>query len=339
MWIIACAVLFAVGRGTSTSEATIPICNSVCDITMPLGFDLTRPMQRFGRRSVAALAQTGLPPMPPPPPPLQTEESPQAGKAPAKVPEFAVTSVKASKPEARMFRLMTPPNGFSTTNVPLKTLIEFAWDVNAERISGAPSWIEHTNYDIEAKVDDADISMMRDLTPLQRREMVRKLLENRFALKVHEETKELPVYALVVAKGGPKLHDAKPGDTYANGFQGPDGKSGTGAMMFSGKQLVAQGLPISSLTPTLTQQTGRTVIDKTGLTGKYDFTLDLPGGQRPMPMAKPPDGSEAGANSTSDDSGPSIFTLVQDELGLKLESTKAPLPILVIDHVEQPSVN
>ena len=110
-------------------------------------------------------------------------------------------------------------------------------------------------------------------------------------------------------------------------------------MTFTGKQLSAQGLPISSLTRILSQQTGRTVIDKTGLTGKYDFTLDLPGAQRPMPMAKSPDGNAAPADGASDDSGPSIFTLVQDQLGLKLESTKGPVSILVIDHVEQPSPN
>jgi bla regulator protein blaR1 len=238
-----------------------------------------------------------------------------------------------------MFRLVTPPDGFSTTNVPLRTPIEFAWGVNADRIYAAPSWIDDANYDIEAKVDDADVPTMESLTPYQRREMVRKLLEDRFALKVHEETRELSVYALVVAKGGPKLHDAKPGDTYPNGFKGPGGKSGTGAMTFNGRQLIAQGLPIGSLTNILSQQTGRTVIDKTGLTGKYDFTLDLPAGLSPMPIVKPPEGVEGAADSAPGDSGPSIFTLVQDQLGLKLESTKAPLPILVIDHVEQPSPN
>jgi len=287
-----------------------------------------------------ALAQSAQFPTPPPPPPLlQGDQMPQPGKALAKVPEFAVTSVKPTKPGTQMFRLVYLPDGFSTTNVSLKTLIEFAWDVNAERIGGAPSWIDHANYDIEAKVDPADVLVLEDLTPLQRREMVRKLLEDRFALKVHEETRELPVYALVVAKGGLKLHDAKSGDTYPHGFIGPDGKSSAGAMTFNGTQLVAQGLPIGSLTQILTQQTGRPVIDNTGLTGKYDFTLDLPAGQRPMPMAKPPDGNDARADSASDDSGPSIFTLVQDELGLKLESTRAPLPILVIDHVEEASPN
>lgn len=290
-------------------------------------------------RSGAALAQAGPPPMPSPPPPLESESSPQADKAPAKLPEFAVASVKPTQPGTRIFRLLSPPDGFSTTNVPLKTLIEFAWNVNADRISGAPSWIDHANYDIEARVDAADIPIMKDLTPLQRREMVRKLLEDRFALKVHEEMKEFPVYALVVAKGGPKLHDAKPGDSHPNGFTGPDGKDGAGAMTFRGNQIVAQGLPIGSITQILSQQTGRTVIDKTGLTGKYDFTLDLPAGPKPMPIAKPPDGNDVPAGGASEDSGPSIFTLVQDQLGLKLQPAKGPLSILVIDHVEHPSAN
>lgn len=302
--------------------------------------ELLQGLHAIAAGPLALLVQTEPPPPPPPPPPpIESDQPQQVGKIAAKVPEFAVTSVKPTNPETRMFRLMTPPDGFSTTNVPLKTLIEFAWNVSADRISGAPSWIDHANYDIEAKVDAADIPVMKELTQLQRREMIRKLLEDRFALKVHEETKELPVYALVVAKGGPRLHEAKPGDTYSNGFAGPDGKSGSGAMMFNGKQITAQGLPIKSLVPFLSQQLGRVVIDKTGLSGKYDFTLDLPAGQRSVPTAKPPDGSDAGANGASDDSEPSIFTLVQDQLGLKLESTKAPLPIVVIDQVQRPSAN
>jgi uncharacterized protein (TIGR03435 family) len=250
-----------------------------------------------------------------------------------------VASVKPDKSGTMMVRIMFQPDGFSATNVSLKQLILLTWGVNDDRISGAPSWIDHANYDIEAKVDSADVPAMRNLTIDQRREMVRKLLEDRFGLKSHEETKELPVYALVVAKGGPKLHEAKPGDAYPNGFKGPDGKGGAGMMMFNGKQLTAQGVPISNLTQFLSRQTQRTVIDKTGLTGKYDFTLDVPGMPKLGPMQKPAEDNAAGADSASEDSGPSIFTLVQDQLGLKLDSAKAPLPVVIIDHVEQPSEN
>lgn len=316
-------------------------------VLVPLCFGLTHPMRTSAPTPISALAQAA-----PPPPPLPAAQSgeqggPLPGNAPAKVPEFTVVSVKPDKSGTVMVRLMFQPDGFSATNVSLKQLILLTWGINEDRISGAPSWIGHDNYDIEAKVDDADVPAMKNLTLDQRREMVRNLLADRFGLKVHDETKEMPVYALVVAKGGPKLKEAKAGDTYPNGMKGPDGKVGAGMMMFTGQQVTAQGVPISNLTQFLSRQTGRTVVDKTGLNGKYDFTLDLPPHSsaaalagRKVGMPQSPEGdAAAGADSAPDDSGPSIFTLVQDQLGLKLESTKAPLPIIVIDHVEQPSEN
>ena len=309
-------------------------------VTVPLCFGLAYPMRTFARLPLTAVAQAVPPPPPPaPPPPEQAQEAGQENKAPAKVPDFAVTSVKPDKSGAMMVRMMFQPDGFSATNVSLKQLILLTWGINDERLSGAPSWIDHANYDIEAKVDGADVPALKGLTIDQRREMVRKLLEDRFALKTHEETKELPVYALVVAKGGPKMHEAKAGDTYPNGVKGPDGKGGAGMMWFNGKELTAQGVPISNLMRFLSNQTGRTVIDKTGLTGNYDFTLELPARQGPMAMQKPSGSDAAGADSAPEDAGPSIFTLVQDQLGLKLESTKAPLSVVFIDHVEQPSEN
>lgn len=303
-------------------------------VAVPLCLGLTHPARSFGPLPLPALLQAV-----PPPPQSGGQGSTQPGTPPAKVPEFAVTSIKPDKSGTMMVRIMFQPDGFSATNVSLKQLILLTWGVNEDRISGAPSWSEHANYDIEAKVDGADVPALKNLTLDQRREMVRKLLEDRFGLRFHEETKDLPVYALVVAKGGPKLKEAKAGDNYPNGMKLPDSKGGAGMMRFDGKQVTAQGVPISNLTLFLSRQTRRTVIDKTGLTGKYDFTLDLPAREGPMPMGKPPEGDAAGADSASEDTGPSIFTLVQDQLGLKLESTKAPLSIIVIDHVEQPSEN
>lgn len=308
-------------------------------IAVPFCFGLAHPMPvRLSAHVQAA------PPPPPQPPPSAAQHDEQGasqpGTPPAKVPEFAVTSVKPDKSGTMMVRLLFQPDGFSATNASLQQLIQLTYDIHEpSRIIGAPSWIDHANYDIEAKVDGADMPLMKNLTLDQRREMIRKLLQDRFALKVHLESKELPVYALVVAKGGPKLHESKPGDTYANGIKGPDGKGGAGMMRFDGKQLIAQGVPIDNITRFLSNQTGRTVVDQTGLTGKYDFTLDLPARQGPMAMGKPPESDAAGADGASEDAGPSIFTLVQDQLGLKLESSKAQLPILIIDHVEQPSEN
>src|SRR5208283_4198726 len=102
--------------------------------------------------------------------------------------------------------------------------------------------------------------------------LVQSLLADRFKLKLHHETRMLPVYALVVAKNGPKLHEAKPGDTYPNGIKGPDGRpvGGAGMMRMGPGQLMGQGLPMPALAGLLSQQLGRTVMDQTGLKGNYD---------------------------------------------------------------------
>ena len=301
-------------------------------LAVPFAFGLLHP------------AQTAPPAAQPAP-----AKSPLSGPAPAsadpadtKVPEFAVASVKLDKSGTNMVRIMFGPDNFTATNVPLKFLIREAFNVNDDQIAGEPAWAGSSRFDIDAKVDTADLPAMKDLNFDQRKQMIRSLLVDRFALKTHEETKELPVFALVIAKGGLKLHEAKPGDTYPNGLKGPDGQhGGANMMMFNASgQITAQGVPVSDLTRLLSQQTGRTVIDKTGLTGTYDFTLQLPPRKGPMPAPPAPgSGPAAGGDESSDDSGPSIFTALQEQLGLKLESQKAPLPLIVIDHIEQPSPN
>jgi uncharacterized protein (TIGR03435 family) len=179
-------------------------------------------------------------------------------------------------------------------------------------------------------VDGADAAELEKLSEDQFKLMFQSFLIDRFKLKVHWETKELPVLALVVAKGGPKLQEAKPGDTYANGIKGPDGKPGghAGMMMRGRGRLTGQGIPIASMVPPLTQELGRIVQDKTGLTGKYDIQLRWT-----------TDDAAPDSRSASDPSAPSIFTAIQEQLGLKLESRKAPVEVLMIDHVDQPSPN
>jgi len=292
-----------------------------------------------------AAAQTSTPP--PPPASGQAAATPASPRAtastpPDKVPEFAVASIKPNKSGSMGVRIMFGNDGFSATNTPLKLMIREAYGVNDDQIAGAPAWTDSARFDIDAKVDGADVATMKNLSFDQRKQMICSLLTDRFGLKTHTETKDLPVYALVIGKGGSKLQQAKPGDTYPNGLKGPDGQhGGAGMMMFNGNgQLTAQGVPISNLVRMLSQQTGRTVIDKTGLTGDYDFTLQLPPMKGPIPMPHAAGDAPAGADDAADDSsGPSIFTALQDQLGLKLESQRAPLPLIVIDHVEQPSEN
>jgi uncharacterized protein (TIGR03435 family) len=256
-----------------------------------------------------------------------------------KVPVFDVVSVKPNKSDDGMMRTMFKPDGYSGTNVPLKLLIQMAYGIRQDLISGGPGWVESTGYDFDAKVAGPDVDALKKLSPEQRRSMLQPALADRFKLKVHTETKQLPVYELVVAKGGSKLKEASPGDTYANGIKGPDGTSRPGMMRFSPGQLTAQAVPMTSLTNLLSQQLHRTVLDKTGLTGKYDLELNWTPDQGADPMFKGADGAQPRAEPAPDSSGPSIFTALQEQLGLKLQSGKGPVETLVIDHVEMPSEN
>jgi uncharacterized protein (TIGR03435 family) len=171
--------------------------------------------------------------------------------------------------------------------------------------------------------------------------MIQSLLADRFKLKLIHETKELPAYALVVAKNGPKLHEAKPDDTYPNGIKGPDGQGHPQMMRMGPGELTGQGLSMASLVHLLSQQLGRNVLDHTGLKDKYDFTLKWAPEPGEGMMLRGPEGGNPGAESAppAESSGPSIFTAIQEQMGLKLESTKAPAEVLVIDHVERPSEN
>ena len=159
--------------------------------------------------------------------------------------------------------------------------------------------------------------------------MMQAMLADRFKLKAHRETKDLPMYALVVAKGGFKLKDADPNNTYPNGIKGPDGVSHAGMMMMRRDMLTAQAVPISSLAGNLAGQLHRIVLDRTGLTGKYDITLRW----------SPDEMSNEQQDAATTISAPSIFTALDEQLGLKLESTRGPVDAIVVDHIEMPSEN
>jgi uncharacterized protein (TIGR03435 family) len=168
--------------------------------------------------------------------------------------------------------------------------------------------------------------------------MLQALLAERLNLQVHRETKELPIYALVIAKNGPKFQEGKLGDTYPNGFKGLNGAPvGAGMMRMGAGEWTGQGIPIANLVGSLSRRLGRTVVDKTGLTGKYDFTLRWTPDDNPVSPKEP--GGAPDAAALPDSSGPSIFTALQEQLGLKLESQKGPVETIVIDHVERPSQN
>ncbi len=210
---------------------------------------------------------------------------------------------------------------FRTGNLSIRDLIQYAYNLPKSQIVGGPGWLDSAMYDIDAKSSpevDARLKAMPDSDAAQqKRSMVQELLKERFSLATHQETRVLPVYNLVLAKGGPK-------------FQ-PSGRDGT--TIDAGRSRIhVQGSDdtIGLLARELAQSQGRVVVNNTGLTGRYDLSLRW----------TPDDVSTPLLNGDPDPNAPpGLFTAIQDQLGLKLESGKGPVPVLVIDHIEPPSAN
>jgi uncharacterized protein (TIGR03435 family) len=264
-------------------------------------------------------------------------------RAQAPRPEFEVAWIKATAPGAgdRSFIGTRGPGRFEASNIPIETFIAQAYNVRTFEIYGAPAWLAADPYDVEAKFE-APAKKSSDETWAEMRLRLQALLEDRCALKVHRETKELPVYALTIVKTGVKLktpncvtfdinnrpappEPGQPRPNYCGNWRtGRDGVN----LTFAGT-----GIGMKDLVRWLAGTTGRTVIDKTGYTEAFDaameWTPDVPlPGDDPSKPAPP-----------ADTTGPSIFTALQERLGLKLESTKGPVEVLAIDHVERPSAN
>jgi uncharacterized protein (TIGR03435 family) len=259
--------------------------------------------------------------------------------------EYEVASIKPNKSSDIKSKFWFRRDGLSATGVNLQTLIGFAYGVQGFQISGVPDSLKSEKYDVEAKADRSVVDQLQKLNREQGRlavqHMLQALLANRFRLSVHTETKDLPVYALVKLKTGPKFQEAKPGDAYPNGIKGPDGVGGAGMMRMDRGVLIGQGVPLETLVAQLSHQLGRTVVDQTGLTSKYDFTLQWTPDEGQGAMFKAAEGGPSGSNSafTAESSGPSIFTALQEQLGLKLEPQKGPVEMIMVDHVERPSEN
>jgi uncharacterized protein (TIGR03435 family) len=239
------------------------------------------------------------------------------------LPVYDIASIHENKTGTDNVRISTRDATFTATNVALGNLVSMAYDIRLDIISGLPGWAQSTRFDISAKVSEPDIDALKKLSREQRHAMLVALLANRFHLKAHVETKTLPVYDLVVAKGGSKLAE----NTIPLDQTGPLGLK-PGSMMISEAEMTAVAVPISNLAQNLAFRVERNVIDKTGLTGKYNFTLKWR-----------PDELEGKADATTDSNAPDLFTALQEQLGLRLEPSKGPVDTLVIDHVEMPSEN
>jgi uncharacterized protein (TIGR03435 family) len=284
-----------------------------------------------------AAPQPAPPPAPASPGKVQFQsQSPDASPAPAAAqstappPPFEVATIKASKPDVDESMLMFTADGVNITGIPLAMIIREAFSTEDDHIIGEPSWVKSNHFDIEAKVAPEDAPKLKGMSFTQRKAMLLELLVDRFGLKYHRETRDLPVYDLVIAKGGVKMQLAKEQDP---------GKARHMMMVDAGK-LESTAMKVENLRHSLSQQLGRTVVDKTGLTGNYDFTLtwtpDQPTpGMEAQGDAPPAPNSDA-APSTP---GPSLFTALEEQLGLKLESARGLEDVIVIDHIEQPSAN
>jgi uncharacterized protein (TIGR03435 family) len=260
--------------------------------------------------------------------------------------KYEVASIKAVQPGMTIRQTyQNTPHEFIASYISVQALIRNAYGLEDNQIFGAPSWLDSDLYETHAKTSDSVAEKLEKLSPDERsdayREMLKTLLAERFKLTIHRETKEIPIYELSIAKNGIKLQEAKPGDTYANGIMGANGPRGAGAVRTGTeadghKFILAQAVPIPYLISVLTSELSSRVADRTGLTGKYDFTLRWTP-ESPGQMAE---GSPvSGAAVSTDASGLPLFTAVQDELGLKLEPRKSRIDAIVIDHIERPSGN
>lgn len=307
--------------------------------------------------------------------------------SPAPKPSFEVISIKPSAPNNLGIRGGgARGDRYTMTGAPLRMLLQNAFQRPSSgapspqiQIVGGPAWIDSDRYDIQATADCSGGVLSREQLQL----MIQSMLESRFQLKAHMETREVSIYNLVVAKDGPKLktsEDQTPpavpqgapqpcgpapaapvpppppfggpgqrGNPFDSNFTMPRGAM---AMMFSptGFTMRATAVPLPNLINMLQNQVGRPIIDKTDLKGLFDFQLQfspeglaspaLNGGAPfgPLPGAPPGGAGPAIAPPASADPVPSLFTAIQ-ELGLKLESSKGPVPVLVVDSVQKPTEN
>jgi uncharacterized protein (TIGR03435 family) len=246
---------------------------------------------------------------------LCTRAATQSAAAP---PTFDIASIRMNKTEIDgHHHIINNPaeSHFRTVNLPLRDLIQFAYGLPDSQILGGPAWINSIMFDIDAKSDSLVDTQLHALPSEQARQqkqcMVQALLADSFHLKAHQETRRLPVYALVVAKDGPKF---KPSE-----ISGTTIDTGRTRLHVAGSDDT-----MSILARALARVLGRVVLNQTGLNGRYDLNMEWTPDDAPATML---------------DGAPGIFTAIQEQLGLKLESTRGPVPVLVIDSVEKPSAN
>ena len=218
-------------------------------------------------------------------------------------PVFEVASIRSGKPGTNPSLFQAENGALRVANYSVRLLVQMAWNVREFQVLDIPDWATSVGFDISAKGNPA-------ATDSQLRAMIQALLADRFQLQAHSETRELPIYALVVDRKGHKL---SPGTDPSP----PGLNSGPG-------YVVAQKVSLLNLARVLASRVDRPIVDRTGLMGRFDFALEWA-----------PD--QIGNAVAPDTSAPSLFTAIQEQLGLKLEATRGPVDVLVIDSVERPT--
>ncbi len=232
-----------------------------------------------------------------------------AALAHGQTPGFEVASIKPNRSNAPGSSIHISRGLVRMENVSLKKVMLNAWGVPDDReyMIDGPAWLATEHFDINARFP-ADANLF------QVRQMLQTLLAGRFQLALHRETRQLPTFTLTVARNGPKIHAAET----------PQGRTSTNA-----GRLEANGITIQKLADLLARMAGTPVVDATGLKGAFDFVLQWAPDETLRLPAEPVEGGNAGSG------GPSIFTALEEQLGLKLTGGKGPVEVLVVDHVEK----
>lgn len=246
----------------------------------------------------------------------QNGSSLYAASAAVKLPAYDVVVIKPNKSGSGSLDIEENVDTYNAKNVTVKNLLEEAYGIRKDLIFGVPGQIDSAHFDVTAKIVEPDAAAIKKLTGRQRGSMMLPVLTERFQLKAHIETRILPIFELVVMPSGPKFKHS------ANQMSNSTGTSINGTDR--GVQLTAQNISMGSLASSLEGQVHRPVIDKTGLAGNYDVAMKWASDRVP---------------SSETNSGPSLFTALQEQLGLKLKPSKGPVDTLVVDHVEMPSEN
>lgn len=243
------------------------------------------------------------------------------GQSAAEPPRYEVASIKPNTDDDLRFTFRIEPDGtVAATGITLRRLMMTAYNVQGFRIVGGPGWVASRRWDLQAKHDGVT-------SPDQIRQMLRTLLEERFQLRSHSESRKLPLYELIVDRKGAKLRAA--------------GNSQTEPTI----QVAAGSIRLTNATPAtfasqLSYALGQPVINKTNLSGRYDFNLEWtpePGEDGGPTTAGLPPGTREDPASTPD--GPSIFTAIREQLGLRLQSGRGPVEVVAIDGVQMPTAN